>query len=63
MRAENEVEAERNRSVACCGRSKTSERLEIQYRLDIHRDRCHIRKIGKGGERDEDDDDDDDVIM
>lgn len=35
------------------------ERLEIQYRVDIHRDPrwCRIRKIGEGGERDDDDDD------
>lgn len=31
--------SERNRSVERYGRSKTSGRLEIQYRLDIHRDR------------------------
>lgn len=54
--------SERNQSVECCGRSKTSERLEIQYRLDIHRERqrCRVRKISEGGERDADDDDDDD---
>jgi len=49
--------SERNRSVERCERSKISERLEIQYRLDIHCDRrwCRIRKIGEGGERDDND--------
>lgn len=56
--------SERNQSVERCGRSKTSERLEIQYRLDIHRERqrCRVRKISEGGERDADDDDDGTVV-
>lgn len=54
--------SERNRSMERCGCSKTSKRLEIQYRLDIHRDRrwCRVRKISEEGEQD---DDNDGVIM
>lgn len=57
--------SERNRSVERCGRSKTSERLEIQYRLDIHHDRrwCRVRKISEGGDRDRDGDEDDEGII
>lgn len=50
--------SERNRSMERCGCSKTSKRLEIQYRLDIHHDRrwCRVRKISEEGEQDDDND-------